>query len=347
MLHGSPRRTHRSPATGPKRLAVGWSIHFDAPLSAQVTASPDEATLYVACHDGTLTAVARADGARRWSLPLGDRVYSAPFVADDGTVHVGSDRKTFLAVTPEGKVRYRLEVEGEADTGALAMPNGTVAFAAGRFLYGVRPSGDVAFRFAARGKIFTAPALTEDGLLVVGSQDDHVHAVDGAGRLVWSVDLGADVDGAPAVADDGSIVVGTDRGEVVRLDGRGRILARTQVSGFVRGPLSLTRSGDVVVGTFGPSPRMVRVAPDGRLVGAFPVRGTGSADFGIVGGPVEDAEGTLFFGTQEDAVYAVAADSTLRWRFESKGDVDAPLTLLGDGGLVVPSEDGTLTLLLP
>jgi hypothetical protein len=29
------------------------------------------------------------------------------------------------------------------------------------------------------------------------------------------------------------------------------------------------------------------------------------------------------------------------------GDVDGPLTLLSDGALVVPSEDGTVTLLLP
>ena len=38
---------------------------------------------------------------------------------------------------------------------------------------------------------------------------------------------------------------------------------------------------------------------------------------------------------------------TVRFRYPTRGDVDVPLTLLSDGSLVVPSEDGSVTLVLP
>jgi outer membrane protein assembly factor BamB len=222
-----------------------------------------------------------------------------------------------------------------------------VVVAAGSQVYSVRRGGDVAWRFTAKGKIFTSPAVTDEGLVVVGSQDDHVHAVGAGGALAWSTDLGADVDGAAAIGDDGAIFVGTDRGEIVRLDEKGNIAWRTPVGGFVRGVLSIARNGDVLAGTYGPLPRVVRIAPDGALRGAFGIRGTGAREFGIHGGPLEDADGALFFGAQDDAVYAVSSDGVVRFRYATDADVDAPLTLLSDGALVVPSEDGTVSLLLP
>jgi outer membrane protein assembly factor BamB len=294
-----------------------------------------------------MVALAREDGRTRWSVELGDRVYSTPLVHEDGTLYVGSDAKKLVALTPEGKVLWRLEVDGEVDSGPVFAKDGSVVFAAGPFVHSVRRGGDLAWRFKAKGKVFSSPAVNDEGLVIVGSQDDHVHAIGPGGALVWSTDLGADVDGAPVIGDDGSIFVGTDRGEVVRLDGHGAVVWRTPVGGHVRGVLSLARNGDVLAGTYGPVPRVVRLAPEGTIRGAFAVKGTGAPEFGIHGGPLEDAEGTVYFGAQDDAVYAIGADGSARWRFQTGADVDAPLTMLSDGALVVASEDGTITMLLP
>lgn len=347
MLHGAPTHAHRGPARGPRAVKVGFRVEAGGPVAAQITASPDERTLYVATLAGSLVALSRDDGAQRWSVALGDRVYSAPMVADDGTVYVGTDAKKLFAISPAGAVVFRLELAGEADTAPALAPDGAVVVAAGSEVLSVRRGGDIAWRFTARGKVFTAPAIAPDGLVVVGSQDDHVHALGPGGRLAWSVDLGADVDGAPAIADDGSIYVGTDRGDVVKLGPRGELAWRVPVGGFVRGALSVARNGDVLAGTYGPVPRVVRVTPAGEVRGAFAIRGTGAREFGIHGGPLEGADGVLYFGAQDDAVYAVGTDGAQLFRYETRADVDAPVTMLSDGSLVVGSEDGSVTLLLP
>jgi outer membrane protein assembly factor BamB len=346
MLHGDPRHTHRATAVGPTHATLAWTSRIGAPIEAQVVASPDERTLYVAALDGSLTAIAAKDGVKAWSVALGDRVYSTPCVAPGGTIYVGSDAKRFYAVTPQGSIAWKLETNGEADTGAV-LSHDLVVFAAGPSVFAVRPGGDVAWRFDAKRKIFTAPAVTAAGVIVVGSQDHHVYALTPAGALAWSVDLGADVDGAPAIADDGTVVVGTDAGEVVRLSASGDVVSRAQVGGYVRGTLSIARSGDALAGVYGPTPRVVRVSPDGAVRGELAVQGTGSRELGVHGGPLEDASGALFFGAQDDLVHALGPGGAWAWTLPTGGDVDAPVTLLSNGSLVAASDDGNVYLIQP
>jgi outer membrane protein assembly factor BamB len=347
-LHGDARHTHRAAGHAPLELPkVAWTRDVGGPVESQVVTSPDEQTLYATSLGGSLTAIARADGSVKWTHALGDRAYGTPSVADDGTIYAGSDGKKVVALSPEGKVRWTLDVDDEADTGSAIAPDGTLVFAAGHRVYGVSPQGWVVFRFAAKRKVFTAPAVDAQGRVFFGSQDHHAYALAPRGGALWSTDLGADVDGAPVIGDDGAVTFGTDGDEIVHLEAEsGRVLWRRPVSGFVRGTLSVARSGDVLAGVYGPAPRAVRVrASDGVIVGDFPVQGTGAREFGVHGGALEDDAGTLVFGAQDDSVVAIDASGRLRWRFTTGGDVDGPVTLLTGGDLVVGSDDGKVVLL--
>lgn len=348
MLHGDARHTHRAAGRAPGHApVVAWTRDVGGPVEAQVTTSPDGQTLYVASLGGTLTALARADGAVKWKLNLGDRSYATPCVAADGTIYAGSDAKKVVAVSPEGKVRWSLDTDGDADTGPVLARDGTVVFAAGRMVYGVTPQGFVRFRFAAKRKVYTSPVVATDGRVFFGSQDHHAYGLTPEGGPVWSADLGADVDGAPVLSDDGALFVGTDAGEVVRLDpADGHVAWRARLGGYVRGTLSVTRAGDVLAGVYGPAPRQVRIdAATGAVRASFSVQGTGAREFGVHGGALEDDAGVLVFGAQDDVVYAIDWNGTTLWRFTTGADVDAPVTLLDDSTLVVGSDDAKVYLL--
>ncbi|MBK6460973.1 MAG: PQQ-like beta-propeller repeat protein [Myxococcales bacterium] len=338
VQHGDAARTHRSAAVGPRSARLVFAAAVGGAVAAQVTCSPDEQTLYVATLAGALVALDRA-GRERFRVDLGERSYTAPAVAGDGTVYVGSDAGKLFAVSPAGQVSFRVELGGEVDVAPLLLPSGEVFVVAGRTLAWIDRRGNVVRRLQAKRKVFTAPALAGD-LVVFGAQDDHAYGVRvSTGAVVFRTPLGADVDGSPAVADDGSVYFGTDAGEIAHLAPNGGVLGRVKVGGYVRGPLSIARNGDVVVGTYGPAPRLVRVRGD-AVAGAFALQGTGSREFGVHGGALEDASGTLYFGAQDDEVYGVSPEGARVLAFRTGGDVDAPLTLLRDGTLVVPSEDG-------
>ena len=282
-------------------------------------------------------------GAVVWAADLGDRVYASPLILGDA-VMVGSDARRFVALAlATGKTRWRLDVRGEADTGAADAPDGGVVFAAGRVLHGVRPDGAVRFRLELPRKIYAAPAIADDGTIYVGAQDHRLYAVTPGGAVAWSRDLEGDVDCAPAVGDDGTVYAASDAGIVAAFDPQGHERWRAQVGGFVRGGLTVSRSGAVIVGTYGPAPRVVVLeGATGAERWSFHVQGTGAAEFGVHGAPLEDREGTLYFGSQDDSVYALDAGGGLLWTFPTHGDVDAPIAIGPGGALYVGSDDGHL-----
>ena len=99
----------------------------------------------------------------------------------------------------------------------MLSPEGLVHFAAGQDLWAVKPDGTVEWRFRANGKIFTTPAVDEDGTVYVGSQDDHLYAVAADGRLRWSYRTEGDNDSSPVIGDDGTIFFGSDDHKVYAL----------------------------------------------------------------------------------------------------------------------------------
>src|SRR5262249_36182743 len=153
MLHGDSHRTHRARGKLPREAKLAWTYAAGGPIEAQVTTSPDEQTLYVASHDGSVAALGR-DGKKKWSVGLGDRVYSTPTVADDGTIYVGVDAKRFFALSADGRTKWKLDTPSDADTGAAFTKEGNIVFAAGTNVIAARPSGDVVWRFQAKKKIF-------------------------------------------------------------------------------------------------------------------------------------------------------------------------------------------------
>jgi outer membrane protein assembly factor BamB len=345
MLHGDAHHTHRAHGHLPRRANVEWTTHADGPIEGQVVASRDGTTLYVATLGGTLWALDR-QGHERFHTALGARAYGTPCIGDAGTIYLGNDGGAFQALDPkDGHVVWRLVTPADADTGAVVTSRGLVVFAAGADVYGVRDGGGIAFRFHAGKKVFTSPALLHreaplGDLIVFGSQDHHVYGLGPGGALEWKTDLGNDVDGSPAISDDGDIYVGTDGDVVVHLDAHGKVLRRTEVGGMVRGALSVARNGDALAGVFGPSPRMARISPAGILLGAQVTRGHGTRETGVLGGALEDDEGWLAFGGEDGLVHVVNAAGELVWTYDARSDVDAPLTLMSDGALIVATYDG-------
>lgn len=341
MLHLDPRRTNRSPFEGPTTPTVAWTFDAGGPIEA-APAVLEDGTILVASLGGKLFALTET-GKLRFSVDLDDRIYASPLVWGDG-IFIGSDAHKFFGITREGVIRFRLDANGDVDTGAVPTPWGGIVFASGRVLHAVKPDGTLIWRVQARRKCYSSPAVADDGTVYVGSQDHHLYAVAPEGKVRWRVDLGADVDGSPAVQDDGTIVVGSDKGEVVALaPENGATKWTAPVGGFVRGAMSLARDGTVLTGTYGPTPRLVALdAASGAVRFRFPVSGTGATEFGIHGGPVEDAAGRLYFGAQDDHAYCLAADGNLVWKLRTGGDVDAPLVITPKGALLIGSDDGKL-----
>ncbi len=336
------RHTGRTPYRGPARVARAWRYHARGTITAQPVVG-DDGTIYIGTHERELHAIA-PDGTRRWKVRTYGPVWESAAVLGD-TIYIGSDANAFFALdAANGRSRWRIRTEGDADGAVSVAKDGSLRFTAGRDLYAVTREGRVRWRFRARGSfLLSAPAMDSDSTAYIGSLDDHVYAIAADGRMRWSYRTGGDVSSSPVIGDDGTIYFGSDDRHVHAIDRDGRLRWRSNVGGYVRAPVALGLDGSVIAGVYGPEPRVVSLdAADGELRWYFPVGVAQSTEVGVASGPLVDADGNIYFGAQDDFVYSLSREGAIRWIHRTGGDIDSTPILTADGVLVIGCDDGFL-----
>lgn len=357
MFGGDAQHTGRlagpAPAQRPTEL---WSLDLGQPITGAPTIGPD-GTIYVAAHDGKLSAVS-PDGALRWSFATGDRIWSTPALAEDGTVYTGSDDDHLYAIDRAGALRWRFRVgaceppigfgpEGvrcDVDGGPTIGPDGTV-YTGGDGVYAVWPDGTLRWKLATGERVTTAPALAPDSapdgaaapsgaMVYAGSLDDALYAVWPDGTRAWTFRTRGDVEAAPAVGRDGTIYFGSDDDKIYALAPDGTLRWAVVTGGDVRSSPALAEDGTIYAGSY--DGHLYAIEPGGRVKWRFATAGR------IHGAPAVAANGIILIGSQDDHLYAVAPDGALLWYLALGGDVDATPVLNRDGVLYAASDDGTL-----
>jgi outer membrane protein assembly factor BamB len=318
-------------------------------MRTQPVVAPDGSVIATSI-GGTLAAIG-PDGRRRWAFEAGDRIYSTPFVDDDGTVIFGADTDLLYALDAQGRPQWtilpaedteKLELH-DVDTAPI-VSHGVGFVGAGLYVYAFDVRGTVRWRTATGNKVFSSPALLPDGTIVVGSQDDKLWALRPNGVERWTRGTAADIDGTPAVDElRRTIYFGGDDGKVHALGFDGEAKWTTDVGGFVRSGIAVDADGFVYATTFGPTARLVALDPDGGWVRWTVSAGTGpTAEYGVRSSPIVDPEGTVIFGAPGGSVRAVSREGEVRWTFAAPDDVDAGPILADDGTIYFGCDDGFL-----
>ncbi len=155
----------------------------------------------------------RTDGAilrsTGWQYSASSPFSTTPVVTPQGDVCAGTESGDLVCVDRLGQKVWDYRAPVRITASPAASSSGQVIFGcADRGLYCVR-RGELEWRFATGGAIYSAPVLDRDGVLYFGSDDGYFYAVDKAGSLVWRQELGGEIRSSPALARDGSLYVTT------------------------------------------------------------------------------------------------------------------------------------------
>ena len=347
MFGGDARHTGRRAAAGARadaRRSYGRS-RLGGVVAGSPTIGPD-GTIYVASHDDALYAIGPS-GKIKWTFKTGDRVWSTPAVAEDGTIYVGSDDDHLYAVTAAGALKWKLRLGNcdpkgfgpessrcDVDGGPTIGADGTI-YVGGDGIHAVWPDGTLRWKFATAEHVASTPAIGSDGTVYAGCQDDALYAVAPDGTKRWEVRTGGDVDSSPAIGADGTIYVGSDDHDAVRdLARRQAVVEGRHRRRRPRRRRARRRRHDL---RRQPRRRAVRDRADRRgRSGSSPRPTRSPATPGVA------TDGTILFGCEDEHVYAVAPDGTLRWQLASPGDVDTTPAIARDGTMYVAGDDGHL-----
>jgi len=197
-----------------------WRFSTEDKISSGAVAikSPDGAADWVLVngYDGTARVLNAADGKVVWSYTTDNYINGAPAVVDGRyLVFGGCDALLHVVNLQDGTLVHTIPANAYVPAsigtfGSMAFcgnyANQTVAFDV--------PGGKIAWVYEDRAlPFFSSPAVNEK-LVLIGSRDKHLHALDRvSGKVAWKFSTGGRVEGSPIVFSDG-VVFGSSDGRL-------------------------------------------------------------------------------------------------------------------------------------
>jgi RHS repeat-associated protein len=198
-------------------------------------------------HGGYLNALSAA-GKLLWAFAASDAV-SPPAIGSDGTIYFGSGDKLY-ALTSSGEFKWSFTADGFIDTAPTLAPDGTIYVGTNPgTLYAVTSNGSFKWSFHQPGNFASTPAVGSDGTVYIGSNFSFVHALTASGTLKWSFRTLGSVSASPAIGSDGTIYVGSWGGILYALTPSGALRWSARADGPFESSPAIGSDGTIYVGS--------------------------------------------------------------------------------------------------
>ncbi len=326
---GDAAHTGRSENRGPAlRPSPAWTYQ----TGARVFASPvtgHDGTVYIGSLDGQFVAL-NPDGSLKWRYSAGQKIYPSALVAGSSVIF-GTHQKELVSLSLEGMPRWKLPLQDVVDASATLGPDGKV-YVVANGAYAVDLLGRLHWHRPTADHVRSAPAIHPSRLVVIGTTEGSLMALQPDGAVAWKVALGGAIEGAASIDDEGRIHAGTGRGEIVQVDASGTVRWRFKTGDEVRATPAIARDGTIVVGSY--DGHVYAIRPTGELRWKVPTGGRVRASARI------DADGRIYVGSQDNFLYCIDPSGSVLWRYNVGQDVDSTVEIGTDGTLYVGSDDG-------
>jgi outer membrane protein assembly factor BamB len=143
------------------------------------------------------------DGSSPWFSELTPGQLGPAALADDGTIYVADDRRTFFAVGRAGNTLWTFALDSTLLGSAVVGADSTIYLATPSSVSALSPTGALKWQTPVPFQATTAPALADDGTIYVGGTTG-IFAIRSNGSLKWSLRTMPGT-GAPTIATDGTI----------------------------------------------------------------------------------------------------------------------------------------------
>jgi outer membrane protein assembly factor BamB len=149
-----------------------------------------------------------------WSFASGTRSASSPVISE-GIIYFVTDKGSVIAVTPEGKQKWKYEGGGSAESPPLVYGNSVITGYSDGTLHAVdKGTGRLMWKYRTDNQIVGSANYWSTGKsagIVVGSYDYYLHSVDPVtGRFQWKLETENYINGTPSVSNNSIVFGGCD-----------------------------------------------------------------------------------------------------------------------------------------
>jgi outer membrane protein assembly factor BamB len=330
------------------------AFHWPAPFTTlstvtagDIISSPavgPDGTVYIGVQVGRSTSPTASgrvfainpNGSLKWQETLPDWVDSSPAVGD-GVVYIGCwDGKLYARRAADGAALWSVQAGAFIASSPAIGADGTIYVGADSNLVAITPDGSIKWLFPAGDWIDSSPAIGPDGTIYVGSWDNALYAVRPDGTQKWRYMTGGDIASSPAIAADGTVYVGSRDTRIHAVDPHGALKWSAPLGDTLEASPVLGPDGTVYVATAGG--RVFALDSGGGEYWRYPRAGEPALN-AIYSTPAVRADGSIVFGSSNNAVYAVSDDGTLRWRTAIGDWSDSSPVVTADGVIYIGCAD--------
>ena len=255
-------------------------MHVGQPSQTEIDGSPvvgPDGTIYVGANDMTIYGhhyvfAINPDGTVKWAYKTDYGIYnSSPSIVSNGTIYAascnyyGSMNGSLYAINPDGTQKWKrsdIWYSAPHDSSPAVGPDGTIYIGSeDKYLYAVEPDGDRKWRYQTQverwwpsyekgGSVKSSPAISSDGTIYFGSEDNALYAVRPDGSLKWLRVTGGDVSSSPAIDSNGVVYVGSTDGNLYAVQPDNSLKWKYKTAGGIRSSPAIGSDGTVYVGSF-------------------------------------------------------------------------------------------------
>jgi outer membrane protein assembly factor BamB len=284
MFRGNSMRTGISASRIPRKPSLLWVTEVGPTVSSPLFSN---GVIYISTITGRTFALDPSRKQIKWHFNVGSPVVSSPLLYDG----------TLVIATFDSWIK------------------GT-SFAGKNFVVGInKENGKKIWEYEIPGDIFSSPCLVDNMTIVIGSINNGVYALEGAGgNIRWKFDTGGEV-WSSASYNGNEIFIGSDDGFLYCLDIDGKLCWKTKLNGKIRSSspcLSLEedRSTPVFIGTYNGGMFCLN-----QTTGI--IKWSKQITRPVMSSPAAIRD-KVFFGTSDKNIYCFQVkDGSIIWNFET------------------------------
>jgi outer membrane protein assembly factor BamB len=194
--------------------------------------------------------------------------------------------------------------------------------------------GAVEWEYKVKYDIRSSPAISDDGIIYFGADDDYLYAIDRDGNFVWKFNCGNVVFPSPSIGTDGTVYIATGNKYIYAIDKEGQLIWKKKIQGGCYSSPAVDKSGTVYIGDS--TGVLHAISHDGKEIWTY------STEDEIRSSPAVGYSGTIYFGSDDGHLYALNSDGTLKWKYKTDGFVRSSPALNEDENIYIGSFDGHL-----
>ncbi|MBN2378373.1 PQQ-like beta-propeller repeat protein [candidate division WOR-3 bacterium] len=278
-----------------------------------------------------------------YEAEAGGNFSTAPVIAPDGTLYIGSYDGYLYAISLEGKFKWKYTPSGDlADTRTL-LPSigadGNVHVTIDPCIYTFSPEGKLLWRweYETSDYWYTYPATDAQGNVYVGG-GNYYYSLTPEGKLRWKYNADATVSAATA-GPDGTLYFGSHDGFLYALTSDGELKWRYETEDTIRTFLQITPEGILYFGS--DDGYLYALSTEGELKWRYQTGGK------VWSTPAVDSDGAIYFGSWDDYLYALTPQGKLKWRYQTGDAIQSNPAIAPDGNIYFGSWDDYLYALTP